>query len=61
MVEGRIQTTVAEHLEILDALLGGDSATAEQLLSEHIGASIGVVEDRVRRAVTRMVQGGADA
>ena len=34
---------------------------AELLLSEHIGASIGVVEDRVRRAVTRMVQGGADA
>jgi DNA-binding GntR family transcriptional regulator len=57
MVEGRIRTTVAEHLEILDALLAGHSRKAEQLLSDHIGASIGVVEDRVRRAVTRMVQG----
>lgn len=61
MVEGRIQTTVAEHLAILDALLDGRSADAERLLSEHIGGSIGVVEDRVRRAVTRMVQGGAES
>ena len=61
MVEGRIQTTVAEHLAILDALLDGRSADAERLLSEHIGGLIGVVEDRVRRAVTRMVQGGAES
>jgi DNA-binding GntR family transcriptional regulator len=59
MVEGRIASTIAEHLTILDALLAGEPALAEQLLSEHIGLSITVVEDRVRRAVTRMVQGGA--
>jgi DNA-binding GntR family transcriptional regulator len=61
MVEGRIQTTVAEHLGILDALLAGRNDLAELLLADHIGASMGVVEDRVRRAVTRMVQGGAEA
>lgn len=61
MVEGRIASTIAEHLTILDALLAGEPALAEQLLSEHIGLSISVVEDRVRRAVTRMVQGGASS
>lgn len=61
MVEGRIRTTVVEHLQILDALLAGDAATAEELLSTHIGVSIGVVEDRVRRAISRMVQGGDGA
>ena len=60
MVEGRIQTTIAEHLTILDSLLAGRCDEAERLLSEHIGASISVVEDRVRRAVSRMVQGGTD-
>lgn len=58
MVEGRIQATVSEHIGILDALLAGSVDDAEQLLAEHIGSSIAVVEDRVQRAVTRMVQGG---
>ena len=61
MVEGRIQTTGAGRLAIFDVLRDGRSADAERLLSEHIGGSIGVVEDRVRRAVTRMVQGGAES
>ena len=61
MVDGRIQTTIAEHLTILDSLIAGRCDDAERLLSEHIGASISVVEDRVRRAVSRMVQGGGDA
>jgi hypothetical protein len=29
-------------------------------LADHIGLSISVVEDRVQRAITRMVQGSAE-
>lgn len=60
MVEGRIRATVAEHLGILDALLAGEAGPAEQALADHIGLSISVVEDRVQRAITRMVQGSAE-
>lgn len=61
MVEGRIPATVSEHLAILDAVLGGSPELAERLLTEHIGLSVSVVEDRVQRAITRMVQGGVES
>lgn len=61
MVEGRIPATVSEHLAILDALLGGAPELAERLLADHIGLSISVVEDRVQRAITRMVQGSVES
>lgn len=61
MVEGRIPATVSEHLAILDAVLAGAPELAERLLAEHIGLSISVVEDRVQRAITRMVQGSVES
>jgi DNA-binding GntR family transcriptional regulator len=55
LTEGRIGETVADHLGILDAVLDGDLATAEQRFTSHLDGSIAVVEERVNRAIARMV------
>ena len=55
LADGRISATVAEHLEVLDEVLAGHIDRAERLLITHINLSVSVVEDRVRRAITRMV------
>ncbi|MGW4846363.1 GntR family transcriptional regulator [Nocardia brasiliensis] len=54
MVNNRIETTIAEHLGILDAVLAGDLSLAHQLLHTHIGESLDVVLDRVTRAIAAM-------
>jgi len=54
MVNSRIETSIAEHLGILDAVLDDDLPTARTLLHRHIGESLSVVLDRVTRAVTAM-------
>lgn len=54
MVNSRIETSIAEHLGILDAVIDGDLPTARTLLHRHIGESLSVVLDRVTRAVTAM-------
>lgn len=54
MVNSRIETSIAEHLGILDAALDGELPLAHTLLHRHIGESLTVVLDRVTRAVTAM-------
>ncbi len=49
----RVRTTVSEHLEIVDALLGGDDAT--ELLRTHLDVSERIVEGRAALALSRMI------
>lgn len=55
LVEGRIEDTVREHLEIVEALLDGDPEAAAARFGAHLATSIAVVEDRVARALARML------
>ncbi|NEW48119.1 GntR family transcriptional regulator [Nocardia cyriacigeorgica] len=54
MVNNRIETTISEHLAILDAVLAEDLSLAYRLLHAHIGESLDVVLDRVTRAIAAM-------
>lgn len=47
----RIRTSIDEHLAILDALLADNIGLAAQLLREHIGASLEIVEQRAAEAI----------
>lgn len=49
--EDRITTSIAEHLGIVTALLDGEVLLAADLLREHIGASLEVVEERAASAI----------
>lgn len=51
LTEDRITTSIAEHLGIVDALLAGETLLAADLLREHIGASLAVVEERAASAI----------
>lgn len=54
----RVHSTIDEHLGLVDAVLAGDLAEAERRFTEHLDRSVAVVEERVLRAIARMVQGG---
>ncbi|NEW42687.1 GntR family transcriptional regulator [Nocardia cyriacigeorgica] len=54
MVNNRIETTISEHLAILDAVLAENLSLAYRLLHAHIGESLDVVLDRVTRAIAAM-------
>ncbi len=56
----RITETIADHIGIVEAVLIGDLAAAERRFAEHLDASIAVVEERVGRAVARMMKGKAN-
>jgi DNA-binding GntR family transcriptional regulator len=56
VLPGRIQATIAQHLEILDAVLGADAA-AETLLDRHISESQQLVEAAVGSVLERMLNG----
>ena len=56
----RISQTIDEHLAIVDAVLAGDVATAQARFLAHLDRSVAVVEERVSRAVARMITGGAE-
>lgn len=58
MVNSRIETTISEHLGILDALLTGEFDEAETLLRNHIGASLSAVIERVERAISAIDRSG---
>lgn len=51
LTEDRITTSIGEHLGIVDALLAGEILLAADLLHEHIGASLEVVEQRAASAI----------
>jgi DNA-binding GntR family transcriptional regulator len=61
--DDRIDATIAEHIEIADAVLAGEADAAAALMRVHIDRSARVVEDRVGRMLTRMFdasQGSAE-
>jgi DNA-binding GntR family transcriptional regulator len=55
----RIERTISQHLEIVEAALAGQLAGAIRALRRHVGESMEVVEHRAARAVTQMVLGRA--
>ena len=52
----RIETTIEEHLEILNALLAGRQDAAAALMRVHIERSAEVVERRVGELLARMFE-----
>jgi DNA-binding GntR family transcriptional regulator len=54
----RITATITDHLAIVEAVLDGDLVEAEGRFSEHVERSVAVVEERVTRAIARMISGG---
>src|SRR5260221_7195492 len=57
VVPGRIETTVTQHLAILEAVLSGSTAAAD-LLEQHILESLAVVEAALGPAMERMLTAG---
>lgn len=57
LTEGRIRQTIDEHLQIVECVLAGDMAAAEACFLAHVDGSVAVVEERVSRAITRMLNG----
>lgn len=53
----RIQATIAEHLEIVEAILEGDGDAASAFMRAHVQRSALVVRERVARAIDRMADG----
>jgi len=57
LTEGRIHQTIEEHIQIVEAVLAADIVTAEARFLAHLDRSVAVVEERVNRAIARMVTG----
>lgn len=55
--EDRIVLSIDEHLAITEAVMASELDKAAQLLREHIGASLDVVEERAATAMARMIRG----
>ncbi len=53
----RVQRTITQHLEILEAVLAGDLPQAEDRFGRHLGESMAVVELRAAQALARMASG----
>ena len=58
MTGGRIRQTIDEHIAITEAVLAGDIDGACARFVAHLDRSVSVVEDRVNRAIARMITGG---
>lgn len=52
--EDRVQATIAEHIDIVELAIAGKLDEAYVALYEHIGASMDVVLERAKRALTQM-------
>jgi len=52
----RMQLTIAEHLGVVEALLGGEADVAAGRLRSHLLASTDVVMDRASRGLARMAE-----
>jgi DNA-binding GntR family transcriptional regulator len=57
LTDERIEVTIREHLEIVDALLARDQIGATERLRRHLEESMAVVENRALQALARMVVG----
>jgi DNA-binding GntR family transcriptional regulator len=55
----RVHRTISQHLDIVEAILGGDLDAAHRRFTMHLGESIAVVEERATRALARMMLAGA--
>ena len=53
--EERLVATIAEHLDIVGAVLDGDLVAAEAAFTAHHSVSMAVVEERCLEALRRMV------
>lgn len=53
----RIVLSIDEHLAITESVIAGELDKAAQLMREHIGASLDVVEERAATAMARMIRG----
>ena len=58
--EDRIVLSIAEHLGIIDALLDDQIELAAERLSEHIGASLDIVEERAASAMRQRALRGRE-
>ncbi|MET0420459.1 MAG: GntR family transcriptional regulator [Acidimicrobiia bacterium] len=56
LTDDRVTHTIAEHLEIVDALLAGDHELAITEFEAHLHESLAVVEERTLRALARMTE-----
>ncbi|MGW5876923.1 GntR family transcriptional regulator [Nocardiopsis terrae] len=54
LTEDRIASTITEHVRIVEHLRADELDSAYRALHEHVGASMEVVLERARRALTRM-------
>jgi DNA-binding GntR family transcriptional regulator len=54
LTEERINLTITQHLEIVEAVLVGQMDDAISALRRHVGESLEVVERRAARAITQM-------
>ncbi len=52
--QDRIAATIAEHIELADAVIAGEGDAASALMRVHIDRSARVVEDRVGKMLARM-------
>ncbi|WP_255825799.1 GntR family transcriptional regulator [Amycolatopsis sp. GM8] len=56
VIPGRIEATIAQHLEIIAAILARKPELAVDRMREHISESASLVQDRVLRALTGMLE-----
>ena len=54
--DDRVQATIAEHLEIADAILAGDADAAASFMRAHVQRRALVVRNRVGAALARMAE-----
>ena len=57
LTEERVDRTITQHLEIVEAVLVGDLTLAVARFGVHLGESMAVVEERATRALARMASG----
>lgn len=55
LASDRVSRTITQHLGIVEALLEGDLRAAELRFVRHLGESMAVVEERVVRALAKML------
>jgi DNA-binding GntR family transcriptional regulator len=54
LTDDRIELTIAEHLQMLGAVMADDPAQAERIFRAHLAKSKQVAEERALRAIARM-------
>ena len=59
--EDRIDATIAEHLEIIATVLGGEPDAAAAFMRAHVQRSALIARERVGQALSRMFEGNGGA